>query len=96
MADLGEIVAQAERTLGPARGEPVRLTGGITNRNYRLRFGDRDCVLRLTGPETELLGIARTEWERDRNGEPIAASGLRITPRDLARIGVAHVSGRLR
>ena len=36
----------------------------------------------------EPLGIAHAEWDRDRAGEPIAASGLRITPRDLARIGV--------
>ena len=76
MADLGEIVAQAERTLGPARGEPVRLTGGITNRNYRLRFGDRDCVLRLTGPQTELLGIDR---ESERSAAD-AAAALNIGP----------------
>jgi thiamine kinase-like enzyme len=76
MADLGEIVGQAERTLGPARGEPVRLTGGITNRNYRLRFGDRECVLRLTGPQTDLLGIDRgSEWAA---GE--AAARLDIGP----------------
>ncbi|HEX8977748.1 MAG TPA: phosphotransferase [Solirubrobacteraceae bacterium] len=60
MADLGEIVALVERTLGPAQGEPVRLTGGITNRNYRLRFGERECALRLTEPQTELLGIDRS------------------------------------
>jgi CubicO group peptidase (beta-lactamase class C family) len=36
----------------------------------------------------EPMGIAHAEWDRDRKGEPIAASGLRITPRDLARIGV--------
>src|SRR5499433_1703692 len=33
------------------------------------------------------LGIGPTEWLPDRRGEPIAASGLRMTPRDLARIG---------
>ena len=41
----------------------------------------------------EPLGISRTEWERDRNGEPIAASGLRIASRDLARIGVMALNG---
>ncbi len=37
----------------------------------------------------EPLGIACTEWECGSNGEAIAASGLRMTPRDLTRIGVA-------
>ncbi len=59
MADLGEIVGLVERALGPAAGEPVRLAGGITNRNFRIRFGGQDCVLRVTGKDTELLGIDR-------------------------------------
>ena len=33
------------------------------------------------------LGIGRTDWYADKNGELIAASGIRMTPRDLARIG---------
>jgi thiamine kinase-like enzyme len=80
MADLGEIVGLVQRTLGPARGEPVRLTGGITNRNYRLRFGDHDCVLRLTGPRTDLLGIDRGS-EREAGD---AAAALGIAPAVLA------------
>ena len=63
MADLGEIVGLAERALGPAEGEPVRLVGGITNRNFRLRFGGRECVVRVIGKDTDLLGIDR-ESER--------------------------------
>src|ERR1035441_8134972 len=59
MADLGEIVALAERALGPVEGEPVRLAGGITNRNFRLRFGGRECVVRVIGKDTDLLGIDR-------------------------------------
>ncbi len=43
----------------------------------------------LFGP----LGITRTEWESGRDGEAIAASGLRMTPRDLARIGAALLDG---
>jgi CubicO group peptidase (beta-lactamase class C family) len=34
------------------------------------------------------LGLGRTEWLTDPNGEPYAASGLRMTPRDLGRIGM--------
>jgi len=39
------------------------------------------------------LGIGPTEWLTDRRGEPIAASGLRMTPRDLARIGSMMLKG---
>jgi CubicO group peptidase (beta-lactamase class C family) len=35
----------------------------------------------------EPLGIVDSEWVRGSNGEPAAASGLRLRPRDLARIG---------
>jgi CubicO group peptidase (beta-lactamase class C family) len=41
----------------------------------------------------EPLGIGKTEWRRGTDGEPIAASGLRLTPRDLARIGVMILGG---
>jgi CubicO group peptidase (beta-lactamase class C family) len=34
------------------------------------------------------LGIGPTDWLADRKGEAFAASGLRMTPRDLARIGL--------
>ena len=33
------------------------------------------------------LGIGETGWNRGGDGEPLAASGARLTPRDLARIG---------
>ena len=39
------------------------------------------------------LGIGPTEWLTDRGGEAIAASGLRMTPRDLARIGLTMLNG---
>jgi CubicO group peptidase (beta-lactamase class C family) len=39
------------------------------------------------------LGIGPTEWYADRNGEAIAASGLRMMPRDLARIGLMMLRG---
>lgn len=41
----------------------------------------------------EPLGIANTEWERDSRGEAIAASGLRMAPRDLLRIGETVLAG---
>jgi thiamine kinase-like enzyme len=75
MADLGELVQRLERVLGPAGGEPVALEGGITNHNFRVRFGDRECVLRLPGKDTGLLGI-------DREAELLAAQ-------EAARLGIA-------
>ncbi len=80
MADLAEIVARLERELGPADGAPAPLHGGITNRNFRVRFGGRDCVLRRFGRDTDLLGI-------DREAERLAsqrAAGLGIGPRLVA------------
>ena len=54
MADLMRIVDRLAGRLGTVGGEPVPLDGGITNRNYRVRFGERDCVLRLPGRDTDL------------------------------------------
>jgi hypothetical protein len=79
MSDLTTLVARLETELGSAAGPPVPLSGGITNRNYRLSLGGRDCVLRLPGQDTELLGI-------DRAGERLAAkraASLGIGPQAL-------------
>src|SRR5690348_14336719 len=59
MTDLIKIVERLATRLGPVAADPVPLDGGITNRNYRVRFGERDCVLRLPGRDTDLLGIDR-------------------------------------
>lgn len=39
------------------------------------------------------LGLGPTEWLADAKGEPYAASGLRMAPRDLARIGMTVANG---
>ncbi len=59
MLELSELLLRLEPALGSADGPPEPLSGGITNRNYRLRLGGRDCVLRLPGQDTDLLGIDR-------------------------------------
>jgi CubicO group peptidase (beta-lactamase class C family) len=41
------------------------------------------------------LGLGPTEWLADAKGEPYAASGLRMTPRDMARIGMMMAGGGL-
>ena len=76
MAELSAIVDRLAGRLGTVGGEPVALDGGITNRNFRVSFGGRECVLRLPGRDTDLLGI-------DRAAERIAterAAALGIAP----------------
>ena len=56
--------------------QPQPITGGITNRNYRVEVNGESFVLRLSGKNTELLGIHRpTEWEANR-----AAAALGFAP----------------
>ena len=61
-----------ERKLGPLEGEPTVLGGGITNHNFRARFGGREVVVRLPGNDTELLGSDRS-GEREANSLAAAA-----------------------
>ena len=69
-----------ESELGPAEGPPVPLAGGQTNRIYRLRVGGRDCVVRLPGKDTGLLGIDRdTELAAS-----VAAAAIGVGPRVIA------------
>jgi thiamine kinase-like enzyme len=56
---MDEVLRKLEPLLGPREGEPEPLEDGITNRNYRVRFGGRDHVVRICGAQTELLGIDR-------------------------------------
>jgi thiamine kinase-like enzyme len=59
VGDLDRIVERISQTMGAIDGGPAPLDGGITNRNYRMRFGGRECVVRLPGKDTALLGISR-------------------------------------
>ncbi len=81
MAELSAVVARLAAQLGPA-GELTPLDGGLTNRNFRVRFGDRDCVLRVCGVGLEALGIDRaTEAQASHR-----ASELGIGPAVLAHL----------
>src|SRR3954469_26061421 len=59
MASLADTLGPISARLGELEGDPVPLEGGITNRNYRVRFAGEDVVVRLPGKDTELLGIDR-------------------------------------
>src|SRR3984957_8268813 len=80
MADLAGILSQLASRLGAIAGDPAPLDGGITNRNFRVRFGESDYVVRLPGKDTALLGISR-DAERIAN---TAAAGLGIAPEVVA------------
>ena len=59
MASLADTIGPISARLGEIEGDPVPLEGGITNRNYRVRFAGEDLVVRLPGKDTDLLGIDR-------------------------------------
>jgi thiamine kinase-like enzyme len=63
MPELAAIIARLEPELGPLEGRPRPLEGGITNRNFRLRMGGEDLVLRVCDRGAEVLGIDRTTEE---------------------------------
>jgi thiamine kinase-like enzyme len=76
------VIDAVQDQLGPLAAEPVALGGGITNHNFRGRFGEVEVVLRIAGRQTELLGI-------DRASEHVAtqaAAKLGIAPAVLAFI----------
>jgi thiamine kinase-like enzyme len=73
--ELIQIVQKLTPELGELQGEPRPLEGGITNRNFRARFGGVDYVIRVPGKDTNLLEI-------DRGAE-------RIANERAARIGIA-------
>jgi thiamine kinase-like enzyme len=74
LAPLADTVEALVPLLGALEGEPAALDGGITNRNFRVRLGGLDYVLRMPGKDTELLGIDRGA-ERDA-AERAAAVGV--------------------
>ncbi|HSC21607.1 MAG TPA: hypothetical protein VLC07_07750, partial [Solirubrobacterales bacterium] len=82
MASLADTLGPIAARLGEPEGEPVPLEGGITNRNYKVRFAGEDVVVRLPGKDTDLLGI-------DRGAERAAgelASGAGIGPEVVAML----------
>jgi thiamine kinase-like enzyme len=86
---LTDILPRLEQLLGGLAGAPVPLTGGITNRNFRVRLGEHDYVLRMHGANTALLGI-------DRKAEALAnaaAARLGIAPPVTAELDGCLVTG---
>jgi thiamine kinase-like enzyme len=62
--DAGVAAAAVERLWPGLTASITALSGGITNRNYRVDVGGSSYVLRVGGKDTDLLGIDRaTEHE---------------------------------
>jgi CubicO group peptidase (beta-lactamase class C family) len=88
-----------EQPLSTEPGATWEYSGGDTMLLSRI-------IERATGEDLEAfarralfkpLGIERYEWLRYPGGAPIAASGLRLLPRDMARIGQMYLdAGRWR
>jgi thiamine kinase-like enzyme len=74
MASLSDTLGPISARLGELEGDPVPLEGGITNRNYRVRFAGEDVVVRLPGKDTNLLEIDRTAEKAA--GEMAARAGV--------------------
>ena len=89
MRDLDAVLEPLQSRLGPLEGEPLALSGGITNRNFRVRLGGGEYVVRLAGERSSLLGIDRTA-ERLASE---AAARLGIGPPVLAGVEDCLVTG---
>jgi thiamine kinase-like enzyme len=80
IAPPSAVLDAVQAQLGPLRDGPAPLGGGITNHNFRARFGDTEVVVRVAGRRTDLLGI-------DRGAERLAteaAARLGLSPEVLA------------
>ncbi|MGH2858975.1 MAG: phosphotransferase [Solirubrobacteraceae bacterium] len=71
-----DVVRAVAGRLGGMESEPEALWGGITNRNFRVRAGGGEYVIRVAGQDTELLGIDR----RAENDAATAAASAGIAP----------------
>jgi thiamine kinase-like enzyme len=73
---LEEVLARVPQWSGANDLKVTPLGGGITNQNYRVETGEGSFVLRISGANTELLGIDR-EIEYAANS---AAAAIGVAP----------------
>ncbi len=82
----------------------VRAPGATYAYNGGLTLLLAEILKRATGKPLDVLadealfaplGIADVEWVRYANGDPMAPSGLRMRPRDVAKIGAMVAAGGL-
>ena len=85
---LEQPIATAPDRVWNYNGGSTQLLAGIVQRASGQRFADFARAV-LFGP----LGITDYEWVAMPNGETAAASGLRLRPRDMAKIGQLLLNG---
>ena len=85
-----------EALLGAPETDPQPLDGGITNRNFRVRYGGRDVVVRLAGKDTGLLGIDRDCERRATAAAAAAGVGPEVVAylREPACLVTSFIAGR--
>src|SRR3954470_18688382 len=85
-----------EALLGAPETDPQPLGGGITNRNFRVRYAGRDVVVRLAGKDTALLGIDRDCERRATAAAETAGVGPEVVAylREPACLVTAFIAGR--
>ncbi len=79
---LGRDVVEDPGTTFTYNGGLTELLGGLVERTSGMSV-DEYARAKLFDP----LGIAEFEWRRYTSGVPVASSGLRLRPRDLAKFG---------
>lgn len=84
-----------ERKVVAEPGKRWTYCGGATALLARLIAGGTGRPLHAYAREAlfDPLGLRPTDWLADSKGDAYAASGLRMAPRDLARIGMLMASG---
>lgn len=80
MSELESILARIPFLAGVADLKITELSGGITNRNYKIETSEAAYVLRIGGNDTDLLGIDR----RVEHGCTLAASRVGVAPEPVA------------
>ena len=80
MPDLGPILYRVPRFASAKTLAVAKLSGGITNKNYKITADGETYVLRIGGDETKYLGIDR-EVEY---GCTLAASRVGVAPEPIA------------
>src|SRR4051812_50192211 len=85
-----------EALLGAPETDPQPLGGGITNRNFRVRYAGRDVVVRLAGKDTSLLGIDRDCERKATAAAATAGVGPEVLafPRQPECLVPAFIQGR--
>jgi thiamine kinase-like enzyme len=76
---LAAVIAAVPEWAG-RKPDVTPITIGITNRNFRLDFGDESFVVRLSGKDTDLLGIDRAA----ENEAASAAAAAGVAPEVFA------------